>query len=200
MVSSTGQDHKKEFTFVCNVEKYQCHGTATKKQLAKQNAAMAMIKLIEEKIEAKEVEAGSSVALTIEELPSIDELLAEYRRMKKKHVTPPTSGNLRDRNNFFVKLPKENQTQAKQILKQDHSNPVQAKCIVHEAMTALNLKYEINRFGGNRAIFTLVESTFDCTITAIYDELFVTVIDYLKTMLNMNSVTGALSDVTNQKL
>lgn len=204
MVLCTGQDHQKEFTFVCIVDKYQCQGTAKKKQLAKHNAAMTMIKLIEEKIEANELVsenglANSSVALDVEDLPTVDEVLAEYRRMKNKSSTP-LKFNLRHRKDFFLKLPKQNQTEAKRVLMKDHSDPVQARYIVEEAMVALNLKYEIKRFAGNRAIFTLIEPKYDCTIAERYDELFIRVIDYLKTMLNMQKVSGALSDVTNRKL
>lgn len=203
MVSSTGQDHQKQFTFACTVEKHQCQGTASKKQLAKQNAAMAMIKLIEEKIQANDLvsENGvphSSVGLTIEELPTVEEVLAEYRRMKCKPATA-AKHDLRHRKDFFLKLPVENQMKAKQVLMNDFSNPTEAKRIVHNAMEALNLKYEIKKFGGNRAIFTLKETKYDCTIAESYAELFIRVIDYLKTMLNMHKVSGAaLSDVTNK--
>lgn len=204
MVSCTGQDHRKEFTFACIVGKYQCQGTATKKQLAKQNAAMEMIKLIKEKIEAVELvsEHGllhSSSALSVADLPTVEEVLAEYRRKKQK-PSIPVKGDLRYRNDFFLKLPKQNQTLAKQILANNYLNSAEAKYIVHEVMGALDLKYEIKRFGGNRAIFTLIEQKFDCTIAERYDELFDRIIDYLKTMLNMQKVSGALSDVTNQSL
>lgn len=204
MVSSTGQDHQKQFTFNCIVEKYQCQGTASKKQLAKQNAALAMIKLIEEKIAENELvsENGvphSSATLIREVLPTVEEVLADYRRMKCKSTVSVKPGDLRHRKDFFLKLPKENQAKAKQVL-MNNTNLVEAKYIVHEAMEALNLKYEIKKFGANRTIFTLKDSKFDCTISETHDELFDRVIDYLKTMLNMQKVSGeALSDVTNQK-
>lgn len=205
MVSCSGQDHKKEFTFACIVDKYQCLGTAMKKQLAKQNAAMAMIKLIEEKIGANELVsenglAHSSMALNVEDLPSVDEVLAEYRRKKNRQGTQ-TKGNLRNRKDFFLKLPEQNQMKAKQILMKGYSNPSQAKNIVHEVMEALNLKYEIKRFAKNYAIFTFhIERKFDCTIAESYDGLFNRIIDYLKTMLNMQKVSAALSDVTNRNV
>lgn len=205
MVSSTGQDHQKQFSFACIVEKYQCQGTASKKQIAKQNAAMAMIKLIEEKIEANELDSvdgvqRSSVAMTIEDLPTVKEVLAQYRRMKCKSTVPAMS-NLRHRKDFFLKLPEQNQMNAKQVLMNVYSNPVEAKYIVHETMKALKLKYDIRKFGANRAIFTLNEPTFECTIAETCEELFGRVIDYLKNMLNMQTFSGrALPDVTNRTM
>lgn len=166
---------------------------------------MAMIKLIEEKIEAKDLvsENGvlhSSDALVIEELPTVDEVLAEYRKMKCKPTTSAKT-DLRHRKDFFLKLPKENQTNAKQVLMTDYSNPIEAKLIIHKAMQALNLEYEIKKFGADRAIFTLNDPNYDCTIAERPGELFDRVIDYLKTMLNMQKVSGgALSDVTNKHL
>lgn len=194
MVSSTGQDHQKEFTFVCKVEKYESRGTSTKKKLAKQIAAMEMISLIE-----KDGSFGSLVRLDIEDLPSVEEVLADYRRMKNKCV-PVATSNLRYRNDFFLKLPREDRSKAEQVLSQDYSDQIQAKKIVYAALAALNLKHEIKRVGRNRAIFTLVEPNFDCVITENNDELFARIIDYLKNMLNMQNVSGALSDVTNQKI
>lgn len=205
MVSSTGQDHQKQFSFACIVGKYQCQGTASKKQLAKQYAALSMINLIQEKIEAEELDSvdgvqRSSVALAVEDLPSVEEVLAEYRRMKCKSTVPAMT-NLSHRKDFFLKLPEQNQMNAKQVLMHDYSNPAEAKYIVNEAMKALKLKYEIKKFGGNRAIFTFVEKTFECTIAETCEELFGRVIDYLKTMLNMQKVSGrALSDVTNKTM
>lgn len=203
LVSSTGQDHQKQFSFACIVEKYESHGTASKKQLAKQNAAMAMIKLIEEKIEAKELDSSegvqrSRVALDVEDLPSVEEVLAQYRRVKCKSTVPAMS-NLSHRKDFFLKLPERNQMMAKQVLMNDYSSPYEAQRIINEAMMALDLKFEVKKFGTNRAIFTLKESKYDCTIAETREELFGRVIDYLKTMLNMQKVSGkALSDVTNK--
>lgn len=195
MVSSTGQDHRKEFTFVCKVEKYESYGTATKKKLAKQNAAMAMIKIIEENGTLRE----NHVALNIEDLPTVEEVLAEFRRKKNGSVTEVTS-NLRYRNDFFLKLPEENKIKAKKVLKQDYADLVQAKCIVHAAMLALDLKYEIKQIGRNRAVFALKEPRYDCVITGNNDELLSRTIDYLRNMLNMENASGALSDVTNKEL
>lgn len=206
MVLSTGQDHRKEFTFVCNVEKYQRNGTATSKKQAKQNAALQMIKLIEEKIEAKELVSeaigllDSSSTLTIEELPSIDEVLAEYRRIKNKSVVSQTmQGDLRSRNNFFLKISEDKRFEAEQVLMQTYSNIAQAQRIFCRAMKALDLKYEIKLIGKSQAIFTLIEQSYDCTITTKYDELFERIIDYLKNMLNMQQVS-ALTDLTNKNL
>lgn len=206
MVSSTGQDHQKQFTFACTVAKYECQGTASKKQLAKQNAAMEMIKLVEEKIEAHELASSNGVqrsgeTMSVEDLPTVEEVLAEYRRLKSKPTEPAVS-NLSHRKDFFLNLPKQDQLRAKQVLIKHHSNSIEAQQIVHDTMKALNLEYEIKRFGGSRAIFTLKDSDkFDCTIAERYDELFARVIDYLKTMLNMQKVSGrALSDVTNRAM
>lgn len=160
---------------------------------------MEMIALIESK-QSEISSAKSSSTLKIEELPTVEEVIAEFRRLKRGKSATPARGNLRDRNNFFLKLPEPSQKKAKEFLIQDHSNPVEAEHIVDGAMGALNLKYEVNRYPRNRAVFTLVDSTYDCTITASYDELFSNVIDYLKTMLNMKNVNGALSDVTNKAL
>lgn len=164
-----------------------------------------MIKLINEKVEAKDLDSEegvqrSRISLDVEDLPTVEEVLAQYRRVKCKSTVPAMS-NLSHRKDFFLKLPEQNQTNAKQVLMTDYSNTFEAKRIVHEAMKALGLKFEVKRFGANRAIFTLNESSYDCTIAETNEELFGRVIDYLKTMLNMQKVSGrALSDVTNKTM
>lgn len=190
MVSSIGQPHKKEFTYVCTVERYECHGKASKKQHAKQIAAMAMIELLESK-QSEIAATKSSISMKIEELPPIEEVVAQYRKLRSKSAST-VKGNLRDRHNFFLNLPDANQKKAKEILNRTRSTD--AKYVVHEVMKALNLKYEVKRINGNKSIFTLVNSPYDCTCTAKSDEIFTNVIDYLKTMLNVHH---ALSDVTN---
>lgn len=171
-----------------------------RKQFAKQIAAMAMIKLIEGKIETKELETLSTKStMTFEVLPTVEEVLARYRRVKNKTV-PPTEGRLSDRSDFFLKLPEKNRTKAKQILVQDHSDPIEAEIIVYETMAALDLKFEIKQLKANQVVFTLKESTYDCTIKDRKDRIFPRIIDYLRNMLNMKCWNGALSDVTNRHM
>lgn len=66
-----------------------------------------------------------------------------------------------------------------------------AKEIVDQALKALNLNYEIKPLASPRGFkrFCLLDTKYDCVIIEHIDTLFVKVIDYLKTMLNIKNLS-----------
>lgn len=131
-------------------------------------------------------------AIPIEEIPTVEDVLAEYRRLKKQYI-PPARESLRYRKNFFLKLPNENKKKAKQLLIRTHSGFINSRHIVDEVLKALNLDYKVETRCG-QCVFTLKDCDYDCVLIARPAELFDKVIDYLKTMLNVQNAAEGNND------
>lgn len=194
MVSATGEAHRKEFTYVCKLGDHQHYGIGSSKKEAKQRAAQKMFQLIQEKLNAQDTGSETTslssfentpCAIPFEEIPTVDEVLVEYRRLKKHYVSPSKMG-LRYRKNYFMKLPKEKRMKAEQLLIRNHSGFVSTRDIVDEIMRTLELDYKIESRSGLK-VFTLKDSAYDCVIMAKANDLFDRIIDYLKTMLNVQN-------------
>lgn len=204
-VSIRVEDHKPQFTFACRLGSNHTSGTAMTKKGAKQKAASEMLKFIEG-IAAQDSSDCSSMSsdgpvktvIPLLEVPSIEEVLAEYRQRKKPYIQP-VKGGLRNRRNFFLKLPIEKRRKAGEIL-MNRTGYLPSSEIVSEAFKAMGIDYEVKDMDKPRNIkrFSTLESNFDCVIIAQSDELYEMVIDYLKTMLNLqNTAKFPLGDVTN---
>lgn len=192
MESEAGEAHKKEFRYSCNLGDHQSHGIGTTKKEAKQRAAKQMYELIDSSdsssLSGCENECENvQWLIPLEELPTVEDILAEYHRLKKQYVSPPNIG-IRYRKNFFLKLPLENRMKAEQILIQNHSDGLaSARNIVDDVMRTLKLNYNV-RPKSSLFVFTLEDSDYDCVIMSQQSDLYYKVIDYLKTMLNVRNI------------
>lgn len=125
--------------------------------------------------------------LTILDLPSVEEVIAEYRRLKTPHIKRQTS-LLRVRPNFFLNLPKADRAIARVLLTRQNGRFHSDKEIVHLVCESLKLKFMIHDIclnNGNHKIFSLVDCDYDCVIVGTASTLFAEVIKYLKTMLDI---------------
>ncbi|XP_031621587.1 uncharacterized protein LOC116339698 [Contarinia nasturtii] len=195
--SVIGKDHQREFTFSCRVGTLHTHGKATTKKVARRIAANKMLELLGIVLEENSTTSDSSQtelssvysdtstsvpnAIPVLDVPSVEQILADYRRLKKPYLQPVKNG-LRYRKNFFSKLPPSNQSYAKHVL--SHRGFFTSREVVDNACMALNLKYEIKPMSSppNFERFYLLETDYDCVVIDHIDTLFDKVIDYLKTI------------------
>lgn len=159
------------------------------KQNAKRMAAEGMLKLLDNIPAPAENETSNGLGqvgpapLPFVDLPTIEEVLAAYRRLKKSYIKPITS-SIRFRNNFFLKLPLELRSKASDILLGNEIGT--AKEMVHLVCKALRIEYKIGSIRGKFKTFELVDCSYDCVIVEVsYDTLFEKVIDYFMYMLNL---------------
>lgn len=198
MVAINGEDHCREFTFECRVGPDQCVGAALTKREAKQIAAKNMLERLEDKSLDSESTSGDSIdsdnqtvpwVIPLLEIPSVEEVLNEYRRLKKPYIKPVTDG-LRYRKNFFLKLPEPNRREAQRILTIDDSfSPID---VVDQTFKALHINYTVEKVSGNKLRFALIDCDFDCVIFGHPHELYFEVIHYLRTMLNFQNVEESI--------
>lgn len=199
-MSVTGESHQREFTFGCKLGLNEKHGIASTKKEAKQKAACLMLECIGEEFSSDTESSFSescdpaSWVLPLQEIQSVEEVLAEYRRLKKPYIQPVEDG-LRNRQNFFLKLPEADRLMAQNLLMCYCADVISAKDIVDEVCEVLRLKYRLESRRNGLKVFALAETRYDCVIIAKASELFERVIDYLKTMLNLqNPVESAIND------
>lgn len=198
-----GEEHRKEFKTTCTIDNFQLSGCGFQKKEAKQKAAMEMLAYLKGNADidgtSSESESLSSCSdvpwiLPIEELPSVEDVLAEYRRLKSQHHVPKVMTGIRYRKNFFMKLPKENRNQAIQILTHTYTGIVSPKEIVGAALCALGLQYKIDVKSENH-IFSLINCKYDCVLIGQSFDIYDKVVQYLKVMLNVqNSLDVSHSD------
>lgn len=186
----SGEDHRKEFQIACKLGNVQRIGIGASKKEAKQKAANEMLENLksdmdESASESTLNESNDNVAwvIPIENLPSVEEVLAEYRRLRKLQAKPVTVG-IRYRQNFFMNLPEKNRKQATQILTSKFTEYLSPKEVVNGALDALGLKYEVT-FQHGHYIFELKDCSYDCVLASKTSNIYERVISYLKTMLGV---------------
>lgn len=184
-MQACGQPHRPEFTIHCQLAHLQCNGRGSTKKAAKQNAAQEMLSLVE-KISQNENENENEDKLqltTVEDEPA-ENTFRTYRELKKSDIKS-TSVRIRNRHNYFLRLPDENRKAAFRILKSNSAAIGTSKDIVDLVCKALKLKYEIKdvpgHVGGNK-IFVLLDD-FDCVITDKEPKLYDRIIKYFRTMM-----------------
>lgn len=116
-------------------------------------------------------------------------LFSKYHELRtsKMQATPLTLGN---RHNFFLRLPEEYQIRAREILlDQNGIFGTTNKDKVHLTCRALKLQYNFRSMGkspSNYQIFSL-DGDYDCVLMGKIPELYDRIVDYFKTMLNIQA-------------
>lgn len=189
---------------------YKTYGKANTKKEARRQASGEMLKLLEALIDKEDTTScdsisGSSIGssevvpnvLPLMELPTVEEILAEYRRRKKPYLQPPVDG-LRYRKNFFLNLPAADKCKAQKVLTDNRWNSPEET--VFQTCEVLNIKYEIRSMyqPSNFKRFSFVGSKYDCVVIDHADKLFIKVADYFRTMLNIENPAEP-SSINNNK-
>lgn len=176
---ASGQPHRPEFTCQCQLSHLESTGKGLTKKSAKQNAAQEMLSLVKNMSENE----NEKQITTIEAEPP-EETFRTYRELKKSDIKP-TSVRIRDRHNFFLRLPNDDRKAAYKILKSNSAAIGTNKDVVDLVCKTLKLRYEIKEVPGHigkNKIFVLL-GDFDCVITDKEPILYDRIITYFKTMM-----------------
>lgn len=176
---ASGQPHRPEFTYICDLAHLQSTGKGLTKKGARQAAAQEMLSLVKNISENKNQKQIEPI-----ETEPVEETFRTYRELKKSYIKP-TSVRIRDRHNYFLRLPNEDRKAAYHILKSTSAAIGTSKDIVDLVCKALKLHYEIKDVPGHTAqnkIFVLV-GDFDCVITDKEPILYDRIIKYFRTMM-----------------
>lgn len=197
-ISVTGESHQREFTYGCKMGQTVCQGKGSTKKEAKKAAAKKMLDLLngmpqsdDSIADSDSVSSASSdvpCIIPLVELRSVEEVMEEYRKLRKPYIKPVRDG-LRYRQNYFLKLPEDNRKMAQAILAS--SDFLSASEVVDQVFMALNIKYTVDRVQ-NDLRFALINCDFDCVFCEKPDELYDIIVNYLKTMLNAQNVDEAI--------
>lgn len=118
-----------------------------------------------------------------------ENLFNTYHKLRTPTIqsTPLT---LHNRHNFFLRLPEENQIRAREILlDQSGIFGTTNKDKVNLTCKALELRYKFQNSGkrqSNYKIFSL-QGDYDCVLMGKIPDLYDRIVDYFKTMLNIQS-------------
>lgn len=203
-MSVNGPDHKREFTFTCRIGMNVTVGIAPTKKEARQKSASQMLRLIDESDATSLSDSDSAIGsdvigtFTFQEvkLPTVEESLAEYRKLKKTSIRP-SPGRLRYRQNFFMTFPLESRRTAADVFLLYDQKMISAEEAVDHVFKLFNMKYEVDSCTAapHMKVFSLVGTKHDCVIMGRTDELKAKVIEHLKIMLNFGKpVTPSSSE------
>lgn len=99
--------------------------------------------------------------------------------------TQPTPLTLDDRHNFFLRLPEENRMRAGEILLDRNGTTNRDK--VDLTCKALKLQYQFRNAGKSQSNYKIFSLTggYDCVLMGKIPDLYDRIVDYFKTMLNI---------------
>lgn len=182
VMQASGEPHRPEFTVICEMASIKRTGKFTTKKGAKQNAAAAMLEVVQS---FPDVEERQQIARVDVEPP--ERTFRTYCELKKsdiKHVPV----RLRDRHRYLLKLPIDDRQQAYEVLVKDTISTPRDK--VDLACKALKLEYEIKDVldQPQMKMFVLL-GDYDCVIIEECDVLCTRVIRYFNTMMNFQSIS-----------
>lgn len=169
---------------ICKLSSIKRTGTYSTKKGAKQIAARAVLDIVQQFVQNDE---NQQLATVNSKTEPPEKLFITYRELKKSGIKPRTV-RLRDRHQFFLRLPAENRTEAIKILLDESGLYGTTKDKVDQACDAMNLKYSIYNVPNDvkgRKIFAL-ECNHDCVLTGKEPDLYDEITEHFKTMLDLN--------------
>lgn len=157
-------------------------GKASTKKGAKQNAAQAMLAFVQN---ASQNENQMQIATVVADPP--DKTFRTYRELKHSDIKPITI-RIRDRHNFFLRLPDADRREAYRLLRSNTAAIGSSKDIVDLVCKALRLDYEIKDIPGHiqRNKMFVLTGDFDCVIADKEPDLYERIIKYFGRMLSWN--------------
>lgn len=183
-MQACGEPHRPEFTFVCQLAHIKCTGTASTKKGAKQIAAHSMLSFVQN---ISQNENQQQIA-TLDAEPS-EKIFRTYRELKKSDIKP-VSVRLRDRHNYFMRLPVEHREAAFEILQSDGAEIGSDKDKVDLVCKALKIKYDIKDIPDHphqHKVFVILDD-YDCVITGKEPYLYQRIIEYFNVMMNFTYI------------
>lgn len=183
-MQACGEPHRPQFTIICKLASIKRTGTFSTKKGAKQLAAKAMLDIVQN---ISLPEEQQQIA-TLDAEPT-EKILRTYRELKKNNIKYTTI-KLRQRHNFFRRLPAEDKTVAYGILMKDDAMTDSTKEMADLTCKALKLKYEIKDIPDHPLRFKafVLTGDYDCVIVGKEPDLYDNVIAYFKSMLNFTYV------------
>lgn len=184
MQQAYGDPHRPVFTYKCQLSSISRTGTYSTKKGAKQIAARAVLEIVQNFPQNEEQQQLATIAHS--EPP--EKLFITYRELKKSGIKPKTI-RLRDRHQFFLRLPQDDRIEAIKYLLDESGIYGTRKDIVDLVCDALKLKYDIYNVPNDtkgRKIFALSSTNHDCVLTGSEPQLYDEIIEHFKTMLNLN--------------
>ncbi|XP_055320482.1 uncharacterized protein LOC129577458 [Sitodiplosis mosellana] len=112
-----------------------------------------------------------------------------YRELKKSDIKP-ISIRIRDRNNYFMRLPGEDRQAVYEILKSDGATIGTNKDKVDLICKTLKIRYDIKEIPDHpqkHKFFVLLDD-YDCVIVGKEPYLYDRIIEYFKIMMNFINI------------
>lgn len=183
-MQACGEPHRPEFTVVCQLAKIKKTGTSSTKKGAKQIAAQKMLEFVQS---IRQNEDQQQIA-TVDAEPS-ERTLKTYRELKKSDIKP-ISVRIRDRHDFFMRLPVEDREAACEILRRNDVHYGTSKDKVDLICKALKLRYDIKEVTDHSEkfkIFVIIDD-YDCVITDREPQLYDRILNYFQIMMNLVTI------------
>lgn len=134
-----------------------------------------------------QIPSTSSSVSTITKNKLPEKPLATYRQQKNAGIKP-IQILVRNRHNYFLRLPLEWRNAAKEILLDKSDNYGTSRDKVRLTCEALHLEYQIDEIPNHPLkyrIFHLIETEHDCVIADTEPELYDRVLEHFRIMLNL---------------
>lgn len=181
MQQACGEPHRPVFTVLCQLSSIKRTGVFSTKKGAKQIAARLVLEIIQR---FNQNQDQMQIA-TIESEPP-EKLFLTYRELRKSEIKP-IKVSIRNRHNFFLRLPKEDRDEIQKILIDQSGIYGTNKDKVNLACAAMKVKYSVQNIPDPRGyeIFSFYCSNHDCVIIDKEPDLYDRVIDHFKIMLNI---------------
>lgn len=177
-----GEPHRPVFTVLCQLSSIKRTGVFSTKKGAKQIAARLVLEIIQR---FNQNQDQMQIA-TIESEPP-EKLFLTYRELRKSEIKP-IKVSIRNRHNFFLRLPKEDRDEIQKILIDQSGIYGTNKDKVNLACAAMKVKYSVQNIPDHPQgyeIFSFYCSNHDCVIIDKEPDLYDRVIDHFKIMLNI---------------
>lgn len=178
-----GEPHLPQFTVICQLASIKRTGTSSRIRDAKQIAARQMLELVQN---FHQNEEKMQVATVQSEPP--EKVFRRYYELKAEGIKP-TVVRLRSRHNFLMRLPEDHRNEATQILLDNSGIYGSNQDKVELVCNALKIRYHIQDVPDHPLSFKLffLRDNIDCVFTGKEPDLYDRIVDYFKTMLNLQT-------------
>lgn len=183
-MQACGQPHRPEFTVVCQMAHIKTTGTASTKKGAKQIAALEMLSFVQN---ISQNEDQQQLATVDADPP--EKTFRTYRELKKSDIKP-FSIRIRQRHNYFMRLPTEDRQAAFDILQSDSAVIGTNMDKVDLICKTLKIRYEYKNVPNHpeKMKIFLLHDDYDCVLIDKEPQLYDRIVDYFKTMMNFRNV------------